>query len=146
MITDFIIQHRQAFGLFLAGLVVGWVFGAWYVASSHEKKMQEEILGLVKGRFEGTPSRDRSSLRSAPSLSESRSQEQTREPRALQKEERRPGSLSEASSSFRNRFEERQRAFDRRWKEGQKSFKKSQEAFDREISKPLSVKKLSSGE
>ena len=145
MITDFIIQHRKAFGLFLTGLVVGWGLGAWYVASSHEKTMQEEILGLVKGRFEGTPSKDRSPLRSKPPLSQERALEQDSDSSA-QKESQRPSSLSEASSSFRNRFKEERREFDRRWKEGQASFKKSQEAFDREISKPLSVKKLSSGE
>ena len=145
MVTDFIIQHRKAFGLFFAGLVVGWGLGVWQVSSSHEKKMQEEILGMVKGRFEPSTSRERSSLGSSPSLSKERAQELNPESSA-QKETGRPSSLSEASSSFRNRFEERQREFDRRWKEGQASFKKSQEAFDREISKPLSVKKLSSGE
>lgn len=145
MITDFIIQHRKAFGLFLGGLVVGWGLGAWQVSSSHEKKMQEEILGMVKGRFEPSPSRERSSLGSKPSLSKERAQEQNSDSSA-QKDSRHPSSLSEASSSFRSRFEERRREFDRRWKEGQKSFKKSQEAFDQEISKPLSVKKLSSGE
>lgn len=145
MVTDLIIKHRKAFGLFFAGFIVGWGLGARYVASSHEKKMQEEILGLVKGRFEAAPSRDRSSLKSTPSLSESPSRWQNSDSSA-QKAARRPSSLSEASSSFRDRFEERQRAFDRRWNEEQNSFKKSQEAFDRRISKPMSAQKQSSGE
>lgn len=146
MVTDFIIQHRKAFGLFLAGLVVGWGLGAWYVASSHEKKMQEEILGIVKGGFNQKPSRERSSLRSPPFLSGSRPQEKNRETSDFQKQERSPRPPSESHTSFRNRFEERQREFDRLWNERQKSFKKTQEAFDREFKKPLSAEKKSSGE